>query len=105
MSLPAESGDLIERIGRTFDAYRSLSQEIVGLVVSPEADLEIKRLLRKRPDQHLAVFKIDQHMIPYAVDKTMLGIEAFKLKTSLNWTTPQMAIARFGATRSRLTNH
>jgi hypothetical protein len=98
--IPQESGDLITKIGRTFDAYRRLSQDITLLEVSPQADAEIKRLLRKRPDQHLTVFKIDQTMIPYLVNQQMIGAGAFKLKTTLGQMTPEMARARFLVNRS-----
>ena len=95
------SADLLELIGRRYDAYKYLTQEVTLLEVSPEADVEIKRLLRKNPEQRLAVLKIDQELIPYTVNPKFIGVDAWKLHTRLGLTSPAMAIAGAKANRSQ----
>lgn len=94
--------DLLEQMGRVYDAYtKRLFQEITEVVVSPECDTELKRLLRKRPEQVLAVLRIDNTDISYRVDKKAWGTDAFRFITKLRSVSKEMAIARMTVNKSQ----
>lgn len=95
--IPAERGDLIERIGRTHDAYKGLGARPLALEVSPQAEYELRRLLRTRDLPRLTVGGVD---LPIEVNQKMIGVGAFKIKTAIGHITPAMARARFLANRS-----
>lgn len=105
VATPRESGDLIERIGRTWDAYECLFQTIVAVEVSPQAHDELKRLHKITKPGRITAYVKDGQEVPLFVNLHAVGIFAYKVKTESRVVTPNMAIARFGANRSRLTEH
>lgn len=88
--------DLIEAIGRVHDAYRGLGAVPTVLVVSPEAEYELRRLVGTRDLHRLRVGGMD---LPLEVDRQMIGADAWKIRTSAGYVTPEMARARHFASR------
>lgn len=95
--IPPESGDLIERIGRTVEAYAGLGAHAVAIEVSPEAEYELRRLTRTRDMRRLRVGGLD---LPVEVRPKMIGLDAYKVRTAGGYVTPEMARARYFANRS-----
>lgn len=95
--------DLIDRIGRTVDLYTRLSQRVIGLEVSLEADAEIKRLLKVRGELHS--MRVGSDEFPYVVDPKKIGVDAWLLKTEIGWTNPEMAIEKMLVNKSQGFGH
>ena len=95
--IPKESGDLIERVGRVYDAYKGLGVRPLALEVSPQAEYELRRLLKTRD---LPALHVGGLHVPIEVNEKMIGAGAFKIRTAVGQITPEMARARYLVNRS-----
>lgn len=95
--IPAEGGDLIERIGRVHDAYKGLGVRPLALEVSRQAEYELRRILKTRDLYRLKVGGLE---LPIEVNEKMIGPSAFKIRTAVGQITPAMARALYLANRS-----
>ena len=116
--------DLLERIGRIFEAYtKDFSQEVLAIIVSPECHAELRSLLgiKREPDftrlpqraaegywildRNFAGLRLLGEETPLMIDQKAWGPGAFRFETQLGRVTPGMAIARAEVNQSQARGH